>query len=317
MNDKMWIIFTIIFSIFLVSCNSNTNPEKDNIIVEQNKTPYSTQIKIEPSSSPQLDLDEEFYNSLKQEIEKLIEKSTSSDEDWMVGVVIEDLTSEQLIEINASEVFDAASIGKLPILMLTYEQVRKGLLSENDLIEINENNVERYGTGSIQYAKLPKGYTIRELARLMIHVSDNTASSVLASKVGRQNIAKYVKDIGMIQTNTSENDTVPYDTSIILKNIYQDYKNNLPYAKDILEFMTDTIFEDRISRDIKDNVKVAHKIGTQTQQFHDAGIVLYDKRPYSISIYNKNIADEQQAKDLMANISNLVYQRYSEKYDDK
>lgn len=303
-------------TIVLSACSSSTTTvtSTNNPILSTESTPEK---QATPTPIPTPKVDTEFYNTIRSDILQAITVETEEYSDWIVGVVIQDLENNEMIEINASDTFDAASIGKLPILMLTYDQVRAGLIDEESTIEINESNVERYGTGSIQYQKLPKSYTIKELARLMINVSDNTASSVLAAKVGRNNLSKYVKDIRMIQTNTKENDTVPYDTSVILKELYDQYKSGDKYAVQMVDFLTDTAFEDRIPRDLPKEISVAHKIGTQTGQFHDAGIVFYEPRPYSITVYNKNINNEDKAKDLIAKTSKIVYEAFNKKFPTK
>lgn len=275
--------------------NSSSNSPKPEIATP---IPSPTIVKID-------------LEALRSEIEKLISAEKENQPNLVVGVVVEDYLSEATLEINADTTFDAASIGKLPILMLLYDQIAQGKLKATDTITITEDNVERYGTGSIQYQELPRQYTLEELARLMIKVSDNTASSVLAGKIGRNNLAAYVKAKGMLGTNTAENDTVPYDTMILLRELYQRASQNDPHALKMLDFMTDTIFEDRIPKLLPETVKVAHKIGTQAGQFHDAGIVQLSNRPYGIAVYVKSSTDEAAAKQLIADISLKTYQNIS------
>lgn len=278
------------------------SPNKQNAINISKNTPTP----IPSPTSAKMDSE-----GLRSDIEKLITAEKETQQNLVVGVVIEDYTTDDTLEINADQTFDAASIGKLPILMLLYDQIAQGNVKESDIITINEGNVERYGTGSIQYQTLPKDYTIEELARLMIKVSDNTASSVLATKIGRNNLAAYVKAKGMLGTNTAENDTIPYDTMILLRELHSRSQKGDEYAVKMLSFMTDTIFEDRIPKLLPKEVKVAHKIGTQTGQFHDAGIVYISSRPFGIAVYIKNATNEVASKELIAQISLTAYQQMS------
>jgi beta-lactamase class A len=296
MNSNYSAIF-IILVLFVSGC---TTPS-----TRQDNSPNSFFSTIQPqilsTLSPNLKpLD---FSELEEGIRELIFQYSANNDKSIVGVVIEDLNSSKGIEINSQSEFDAASIGKLPILTLLNQKIAKGLINPQEVIVIDESNVERYGTGSIQYQDLPKEYTITQLAELMITVSDNTASSVLATKIGRNDLAKHVQELGMSQTDTKNNTTIPYDTSIILRYIYDLYHKQDPHGLEMVEFLSNTIFKSRLTKLIPSETKVAHKIGTQVGEVHDAGIVFHQEHPYIIVVYTKGFTQTSTAEELIAEIS--------------
>ena len=57
------------------------------------------------------------------------------------------------------------------------------------------------------------------------------------------------------------------------------------------------------------NTKVAHKTGSITKINHDAGIVyLPHRQPYVIVVLTRGLEDEKRAHQLIADISQTVYQ---------
>lgn len=292
--------YTVLFTILLVFVSGCAVPP-----ARQSNSPNSALSTTQPqvlntfSPSPK-HLD---FSELEQGIRELITKYSVNNDKAIVGVVIEDLNSSKGIEINSQTEFDAASIGKLPILTLLNQKIAKGLIDPQEVIVIDESNVERYGTGSIQYQNLPKEYTVTQLSELMITVSDNTASSVLATKIRRTDLAAHVQELGMQQTDTKNNTTIPYDTLIILRYIYDLYQKQDPRGLEMVEILSNTIFKSRLTKLIPPETKVAHKIGTQVGEVHDAGIVFHQDNPYIIVVYTKGIAQTSAAEELIAEIS--------------
>ncbi len=263
---------------------------------------------ISPTSTPliqavrrqQIKLDKE---KLQQEIQEIITKETPVGKEWVFGVVVTDLETGDQININESESFDAASVGKIPILLTLYDQIENGKVKLTDTITITDKEIQDYGTGSIRYKKTPITYSIEDLAELMIKQSDNTAASVLATKVGRANTQGYVANLNMINTDLAENTTTAYDTNLMLVHLFKMKAENPRLAGSLLNIMTDSDFEQRLPGLLEDNVIVAHKIGTGTAQIHDAGIILLEDRPIAISVFSKKINDEKKAENIIAQIA--------------
>ncbi len=66
-------------------------------------------------------------------------------------------------------------------------------------------------------------------------------------------------------------------------------------------------FEDRIPKNLPENVKVYHKTGDETGRIHDVGIVETPDNTYYIGIMTLDMNDEKETKENMVKISRLIY----------
>lgn len=274
------------------------------LISSEQLTPTSTAAPLKTTSKK---LDKE---KLKNTINEIIKAETPVGKEWIVGVSITDLETKEQLHINESESFDAASVGKVPILLALYDQIEKGQFKESDTITITDKEIQDYGTGSLRYKKTPMTLTVKELAELMMKQSDNTAAYVLATKAGRDNIKQYVSDIGMINSDTTENTTTPYDTNLMFIHLYDMKNKNARLSGALMNMMTDSIFEQRLPSLLPKETIVAHKIGTGVAQIHDAGIVVLDNRPFAISVFTKKVNDEKKAEEIIAKIAKASYDEF-------
>ena len=73
--------------------------------------------------------------------------------------------------------------------------------------------------------------------------------------------------------------------SSILKCLYFSCYLNKDHSEELLSYLTESAFNDRLVAGISDNIKVAHKIGvvSETNQ-SDCGIIYLNKRNYTLCI---------------------------------
>lgn len=120
--------------------------------------------------------DGQSFASLKEDIEKI-----ASEHSGNISVYVE--TSKGSIEINESEVMSSASIIKVPILVEAIRQGEQGDLIWDDEVIVEESDLVG-GSGVLKDMETPLSSTVRELADLMITVSDNTATNMIMERVG-------------------------------------------------------------------------------------------------------------------------------------
>ena len=68
---------------------------------------------------------------------------------------------------------------------------------------------------------MPQVYSLRNLAKLALKQSDNTAAHVLSLKIGEENVQKLVDSWGLKQTDMVNNKTTVYDMSVLFEKIYK------------------------------------------------------------------------------------------------
>ena len=115
--------------------------------------------------------------TLQQEIER-----TCFGFRGVVGVYVRNLKTGQSAAFNADSLFPTASMIKLPILCALFDRIEKGEVNYDEAIVYRDSMKYDDGvTGSFRDStRIP----MRELAHLMISVSDNTASLWLQALAG-------------------------------------------------------------------------------------------------------------------------------------
>ncbi|MFC1647069.1 serine hydrolase [Patescibacteria group bacterium] len=287
------IAFIIVITIFIYAKSRTSNvisPLPDKYQVKFNNEIITTASPINP-----------------EELKKTIAKIANAQ--WNnYSILIVDLNNDFEVDIGGNIIYDAASVNKIPILAALYSEVNSGNIDLNKSITLKAKNIQDYGTGSIRYDPPGSTYSIKTLARLMMVESDNTAAYILANLVLKQkDIQFFVENWGMTQTDMIKNTTSNRDIAILMKKIYQGEITNPSYTKEMLEFMTDSLFEDRIPALLPPEVKVYHKIGNGTKLYHDAGVVETKNTVYYIGIFTSDVPDEKSTFETEAKISKTVY----------
>jgi beta-lactamase class A len=113
-----------------------------------------------------------------------------------VGFSATHLPTGQTVAINPHALFPTASTYKIPVLVEVYRQADEGRFHMSDRIETNDAQ-RIVGSGVLQ--KLDSGLapTIRDLAMLMIIISDNTATHMLQELVGNASINATMRRLGL------------------------------------------------------------------------------------------------------------------------
>ena len=104
-----------------------------------------------------------------------------------------------IVAVNADEPFEAASCIKSFILTNLFQQVNEGKKSLMEkLIFTQENFVD--GSGVLQSLDLGTELSVKNLATLMIIVSDNIATNILIDYLGLDQINSTVRNLGLKDT---------------------------------------------------------------------------------------------------------------------
>jgi beta-lactamase class A len=116
-----------------------------------------------------------------------------------VGVYILHVESGRTVTINADQQYQLASVFKIPVLVTLFKRIDEGYFSLDDRILLTEK-MKTYGSGLLAAMKAGLDPSINDLQLLMMAVSDNTATDILFDLVGADEIAKYMKELGLEKT---------------------------------------------------------------------------------------------------------------------
>lgn len=118
--------------------------------------------------------------------------------DGKMGIYLDDLKGN-IVAINENESFETASTIKAYILAALYEQVEKKEISLNDpLIYKKEHFVE--GSGVFRELSYGTTLTVKDVAALMIVISDNIATNMMIDYVGLDQINACIQRLGCLDT---------------------------------------------------------------------------------------------------------------------
>lgn len=103
-----------------------------------------------------------------------------------VGIYVRHLPTGATVQVNADSVFPTASLIKIPILLTLYEQVARGELDLEARLPYPDTLHYAYveSTDVVGYMAPGDTLPLRELAFLMLTVSDNVASLWIQAEVG-------------------------------------------------------------------------------------------------------------------------------------
>jgi beta-lactamase class A len=116
-----------------------------------------------------------------------------------VGMMVKNLDSDFELTWNHLEMYPTASTLKVPLLYEVYRQADAGDLDLTERVTLlHKDRVP----GSGVYQNLDEGLqpTIRDLAELMITVSDNWATDIIFNRLGKDRVAAMLAERGMTST---------------------------------------------------------------------------------------------------------------------
>lgn len=118
----------------------------------------------------------------------------------LVGVAVHDFSAGANFTYNATELYPTASTLKVPLLYALYRLADAGELDLSERITLTYNS-RVPGSGVLQHMDEGLQPTLRDLAELMIIVSDNWATDLLWNRMTTPVIDATLAEIGMSQTS--------------------------------------------------------------------------------------------------------------------
>ncbi len=122
-----------------------------------------------------------------------------------MAVYMKNLQTGEEIAIDADTTYETFSVIKIPIMAEVFHQAEAGKFSLDERIALKPGD-QRLPSGILYTMQPGLNPTIRDLLTLMIIISDNVATDLLADKVGRPNVAGYMHELGLKNTNIQYSD---------------------------------------------------------------------------------------------------------------
>jgi len=107
----------------------------------------------------------------------------SSEFPGKAGIWIHHLTRNETAGVRDGEIFNSASVIKLPVLAIAFQMADKGTINLDERITIRKEDI-RGGSGIFRYHDIGLQPTFRDVLLEMVITSDNTATDLAIAKVG-------------------------------------------------------------------------------------------------------------------------------------
>lgn len=242
--------------------------------------------------------------------------------DGVLGIAARDLTGSDRFEINADSVFPQASSIKIPILLELYRQAQAGTVKLEERVELKRSQMAG-GSGVLQhFGDASSALSLRDLAVLMIVLSDNTAMNLLIDRVGMDNVNRLLDRLGLPHTRLQrrmmdteaqragrENLSSPREMTQLLALLYQGKVLDTEHtaaALEILRYPKNT----PLRRGLPPGVALANKPGSIDGVRCDSGIVLLGGRPYAISVMTTYAEEPEAAERAIGEVSRAVFEYF-------
>lgn len=242
--------------------------------------------------------------------------------DGVLGVAIEDLTTGQKYLLHADEVFPQASSIKIAVLAELYHQAQQGKLKLTDLYTVQSSDL--VPDSDIMGGLTPgvTRITLRDLATMMVAVSDNSATNVLIDRVGMENVNTFLDSLGLTHIRLRrrmmdlkaagegrENVATPAEMMALLEDLYRGKVLNKEFTNDFFKMLS-THKNSFIPRDLPEGLKIANKPGELEGVRNDSGIVFVEKRPYIICAMTTYLRRERDGEEAIGKISLETYRMF-------
>ena len=221
-----------------------------------------------------------------------------------VGFYYKNINGAYEIEINADRPFNPASTAKAFVVVEAFRQRRSGLVNFDSRVTIKKENVVPNELETADYQPLRAGVkaTIRELVEAMITQSDNTAFNTLIDVLDRRNITITLRKLGLEAsvvgeklnlsdeqfsadasvTGRQQNRTTARDFGRLFTLLYE---GKIDDSEEMLAIFKKQKYNDMIPKLLPTEIKIAHKTGFSSPNFHDGGIVYKPGDPFTLAIF--------------------------------
>lgn len=226
-------------------------------------------------------------------------------------------TADTVPLIIQSRPMRSASMIKVFIMGKAMQEVERGRLSLDEMITLKAND-KVGGAGIIAGWADGTDIPVRELLRLMITESDNTATNLMIDRLGMEAINEYIRQEGYGETKLQrkmmdtaaaeagrENITSPADLGHFFTRLWKGEGMTAGTREQMLTWLYEQTDTECLPQAFPQG-KIAHKTGELVGLYDDGGIVVREGTPLVICIMNDDIDSRGGAIRDMQKIARVI-----------
>jgi len=268
------------------------------------------------------------YIPFEDKIRTRINDEVQKDGDFQLSVYFRNLQNGPSFGINPDQDFAPASLLKLPLMIAYFKkaEINPELLNDELVFTANENSDglrEMQQIAPAEHLQSGQSYTVDELIRWMIIDSDNDSMALLMEHFSKDDLYQIYGELGIVNPyNSISSDSISVkDYASFLRILYNAAYLSQASSEKALGLLAQSNFKDALVAGVPDSIKVAHKFGERemaagekySEEFHDCGIVYYEKYPYLLCVMTKG-NDKNQLIGAVRDISRITYEEIARSY---
>ena len=266
--------------------------------------------------------------SFTQEIKKITAAFSGT-----IGFHAVRLTDGYSLTHNADDVFPAASVIKLHLLIAALQQVQSGQLELQQRHALPHAEIVA-GSGLLQHLEVGAELTLHDYLTLMIIVSDNTATNMMIDLLGGREVINaqiaawdmawngtITRVVGKLMLPPERKNPdqlagklaqiVPLEVAQVLEALYKQQLLNPEFTAIALGILKQQQYTEMIGRLLPDGLVTATKSGQIIGVRNDVGLV-FSSQPYAVALCSQGCSDlryhiDNEAIWALAKISKLIF----------
>ncbi len=299
------------------SHSPNDFPLRDAVSSSSSALPASSGVRVPGASLSAIT--PEAWAQLTEHLKKMVSHHRGN-----VAIYLQDLKTGQTWSYHPNELFPAASLIKLPIMIAVFSRIHSGELSLSQTMVLHRHN-RVGGSGTLKWQPDGTRLTVSQLLDHMIRESDNTAANMLIEAVGGiPYIQSQLPRAGLVHTQihrqgmslrsgyvARENYTTVSEMAMILRKIYQGQMIDTTSSRLMMDYLLlRKPVRSRLAKALPAGWEIAHKTGLERRACHDSAIILTPKGDFILAVLTGHNRAYRPAKQFIINIGRLTYRYY-------
>ncbi len=255
-----------------------------------------------------------LHSQLETELNRVADRL-----DGVLGFALKDLSTGETLFRFPDTVFPQASSIKITILLELMRQAQQGRLTLDEKHTVRRSETVRGGPILQQLGDATVTLTLRDLAVLMVVLSDNSATNILIDRLGMDNVNAGIERLGLKSTHLrrrmmdleaarrgDENISTPREMMALLEKVRAGEALDAAHTQEffsLLRLAKESLFH----KALPDTVSIADKPGSLEAVRCDSGVIELPGRPFVLTVMTTYLVRDVDGERAIEEIARLAY----------
>ncbi len=241
-----------------------------------------------------------------------------------VAVVLKDLRTGRAWYYHPDDLFPAASLIKVPVMVAAFYKIAAGEMSLRERLVLRRST-RVGGSGSLKWRPDGTRLTVEDVLVKMINESDNTATAMMIEAVGLGYIQQQFPRMGLLYTGiypegmsikggrvAHENYTTAREMTMLLEKIYRGEAVDQTASVLMLGILKrPKAAASRLAKGLPRGWEIAHKTGLLRMACHDSAIFFTPNGDYAMTVLTGQNRSYSSAKDFISRLGRITFRYYA------